>query len=659
MNHNPIQTTLNHLSWGKTVEFSTRQRTGPVPFPGLKLGSYTLPELLDLLESGPQTAGSKTAGSSIRSLFSRAEDLFLQPGGWQSWSSGWELAPGEHLPRRIRFFPNILCQTAAPGDPPPGTVISGHFLLYLRSGEHFLCLASAEGDGLPPLHFRVYPAGRNPLRIDLVCYCPGRVWQPGETLGELRLFLVEGYFAFKDRLRSLYAPDFGSLAFLCPPGPTAEGRSREGSPPVEGKAALPGGYESWYNHYTDISEELLLRDLKALGETENLINLRFLQKGSPAVFQIDDGWERAVGDWEIDSRRFPGGLKSLAERIEGAGLVPGLWLAPFLVTRRTRVFSEKPQWLLRDERGRLVPAGWNPNWDGTYYCLDLSRPELQDYLDDLIRTVIDDWGFRYIKLDFLYAGLFWGAFAGGGSPDQHYRRACGLLTRRQTTAAGKPVAYLGCGVPLGLSYRSFPLSRIGADTRETWDWSQAWLLGHTGRPSALINLRDTLGRSFMEGSLFRNDPDVVFLRSQNCRLGDLEKELIALVNFLLGGQIMFSDSPGDLSPEDLALTRRIEGLYQTLEGDDYGALRLEGRDGAKGAPDAYRLLSKSGRTGGIINLESRPLRLGVRCASCRDLLPVLAALPQGSFLTDHRLRSGPEGVVFAPRSITLWVHKSG
>jgi alpha-galactosidase len=164
-----------------------------------------------------------------------------------------------------------------------------------------------------------------------------------------------------------------------------------------------------------------------------------------------------------------------------------------------------------------------------------------------------------------------------------------------------PVTYLGCGVPFGPSYRHFPLSRIGADTRETWDWLPAKLLGHTGGPGAYCNLMDTIGRAYLNGAVYANDPDVVFLRTKNCKLSDNEKELIALVNFMFAGQIMFSDDPGKMTPADIALTRRIIRLYDALEGDEYGAVRT--------ARDVFRVESRSENITGIINLRKRTITI--------------------------------------------------
>jgi alpha-galactosidase len=134
---------------------------------------------------------------------------------------------------------------------------------------------------------------------------------------------------------------------------------------------------------------------------------------------------------------------------------------------------------------------------------------------------------------------------------------------------------------------------------------------------------------------------VIFLRSTNCKLSENEKELIALVNFLLAGQIMFSDDPLGLEKEDRDLTARVLGLYEGLAGNEYGAVRID--------RELFRLESRSGKTTGLINLRSRPCRLD------RRRQPELyAALAEGKPLVNHRQRMEPEAMVFAPRSISLF-----
>jgi len=616
---------------------------------GFDIGDWTFEELF----------GMAGLSAEDRAAFAQ-EPLAIHPGGWQSWSAGWELMGRERLPRKTALIPELIRLTNREGECPPGRDwITGHFIVYLRAGDRYLCIASAEGDGLAPVTFYIH---RKKQRVRAEVFAPGKTLngqnefqrnefraETGEHVAELNIFFARTFFGFKDALKTLYRQEeaFRTIDFLR--SAEREARHIPGSAEKRSKRNLPGGYESWYNHYTDINEALILEDLEALGKTENLLKLRYIDRKRPLVFQIDDGWERAVGDWEINSGRFPRGLKFIAGQIEAAGFIPGLWLAPFLVTRKSRIFHEKPEWLLREpaaesegaaRQRQPVVAGFNHLWDKQYYCLDLSRQDVQDYLKALIDRAIDDWGFRYLKLDFLYAGLFYGAFAEASAPHEHYEKACKILTGRTVNAAGLPVAYLGCGVPLGPSYRRFPLSRIGADTREEWDWLLVRLLGHVGRPSAWINLRDTIGRTHLDGTVFISDPDVIFLRTKNCRLNETEKELISLVNFLLAGQIMFSDDPLHLEEADLALTRRINALYEKLEDDEYGAVRI-GRD-------VFRVESRSGRTSGLINLSGRPFRLE------REAEPQLfRALSAPALLVDHRLGRSSDAVSFAPHSITL------
>jgi len=596
------------------------------------IAEWNFSELLDLAKV------SGTGKAAFSAAFQQPESLAIHPGGWQSWSAGWELVGLEQLPKKVALLPELAKMTKRDKeDPPKGKPwISGHFIIYLRIDEFFLCIASKEGDGLAPVTFYI---NRKLRQIRAEVFAPTKVWRQGETLAELNIFFAPGFFTFKDALKALYQQEkaFRTLDFLS----LHEGSTEPEQCKHTGKQNLPGGYESWYNHYTNINEGLILEDLDALSKTDNLLKLRYLDRKRPLVFQIDDGWQRCVGDWEINEERFPRGLSYIAKRIEESAFIPGLWLAPFLVTRRSKVFSEHPEWLLCEtHEGKPIVAGFNPLWDKRYYCLDISRNDVQAYLRSLIDRAIDEWGFRYLKLDFLYTGLFAGAFAEQGAPHEHYQKMCTLLTERTATAANLPVAYLGCGLPLGLSYRSFPLSRTGTDTREEWDWNAPRLLGHVGRPSAWINLRDTIGRTHLDGTVYISDPDVIFLRSKNCTLSECEKELIALLNFLLAGQIMFSDDPLNLDDRDLALTRRINSLYETLENDEYGTVRL--------AQDVFRLQSRSGNICGLINISGRKFKLRQGAD-----VKLFQALSTDKLLVDHRLKWTADSLTFAPHSITL------
>ena len=89
------------------------------------------------------------------------------------------------------------------------------------------------------------------------------------------------------------------------------------------------------------------------------------------------------------------------------------------------------------------------------------------YVKTVFRTVIDDWGFSFVKLDFLYAACMTGAH--GFSRGELMGRAMDFL--RETVGDGK---ILGCGVPLASAFGVVDYCRIGCDVSLDWDGSPAW-----------------------------------------------------------------------------------------------------------------------------------------------------------------------------------------
>jgi alpha-galactosidase len=584
--------------------------------PQAELFSASFTELGELCGLGGDEI-ARFAADPGRAIFSN---------GWQSWCFAGELIAGERVPRS-RIVPNLNVYTDGPcPNEAPGEVRS-YFFTYVRSEASRLCLVS-RGDTariLPPVAFRI---ARGSLDVEAEVAAEGARLERGDPVAEIRLFHCDGFFAAKDAMRDAFREygQFERLGFLGGAGAGAAGKS--------GARLVPGGYESWYNHYTHIDEGIIARDLDSIGGNDNLINAYYLRRGKPTVFQIDDGWETAVGQWEPDPLKFPRGMKALASEIEGEGMVPGIWLAPLLVTRSSAAYRERPEWLLRDARGRPVPAGFNPGWDGVFYCLDISLSEVEDYLAKLFDTIVEDWGYRYLKLDFLYAGFIAGARRAPGAAYEHYERLMRRLTSRVVDSRGRGVAYLGCGAPLEASYRHFPLMRIGADTKEQWeDNLLKHVVRHQGRPAAYTNMTHTIGRALLDGTVFLNDPDVVFCRSSRMKLSEGEKELVALVDGLLASQLMFSDDTHEFGEDgEAAFTARVVGLYDRLTGGEYGAERIE--------KDVYSVFSRDGRVKGVANLSEKRFRAG----GFAGLKAIVA----------HAESAGGGTTAFAPRSISLY-----
>ena len=290
------------------------------------------------------------------------------------------------------------------------------------------------------------------------------------------------------------------------------------------------GFSSWYRHYDDISQGKLLHDLDVFASL-----LHGVDTGTCArVFQIDDGYT-VVGDWTRPSEeRFPDGMGAMAERIREAGLVPGLWMAPFVCSQDSRLFAEHPDWLLRDEDGELVMTG--SHWNGAY-ALDTLNPEVRAYVRESLSLATRTWGYKLLKLDFLYGACM--LPHGGMNRGELIADALELL--RESAAEG--TWFDMCGVPLMSAFGRTEYCRIGCDVGLDWDDQPHMRLLHRERVSTKNSLGNTCGRAHLNGLAFRNDPDVFFLR-EDVKLTNEQRAALISADAQLGGVFFTSDDVG-------------------------------------------------------------------------------------------------------------------
>ncbi len=259
---------------------------------------------------------------------------------------------------------------------------------------------------------------------------------------------------------------------------------------------------SWYSLYTEIYETQLLKILKDLDD------LPF------DVFQVDDGWQQGIGNWEANEK-FSSGMASLASRIKETGRIAGLWLAPLLVVPSSNIYQEHRDWLLHDEKGRLVSAGFN--WSEKLFALDTTHPEALEWLAQLMKKV-HGWGYDYAKLDFLYAGALPGKRYVEMSREAAYRY--GLKVIRD--ALGEAY-FLTCGAPIFPSLGLCDGMRVGPDVAEYWtSHRDDDLLMNFTIPGARNALRTTLNRLWLQ-PLVHTDPDVAYFRSKQNALTPEQK----------------------------------------------------------------------------------------------------------------------------------------
>lgn len=289
--------------------------------------------------------------------------------------------------------------------------------------------------------------------------------------------------------------------------------------PVQKKA----GYTSWYNRFNKIDGPYLKEQLQSFKKEQIPID----------YFQIDDGWQLAVGDWLNLKPNFNYEICCLARNITEAGYAPGLWLAPFICEKNSFIYKNKKQWLLKDAKGKAVKSGYNPLWSGWHYALDFYNEDFREYLKKVFATVFELWNFKLVKLDFLYAVCL-------STPKQKTRSEVMHEAMRWLKEICGNNEILACGVPLTAAAQNVTYCRIGADADTNW---QHWLrhVNHRERLSTINALKNTLSLYELDAHYFYNDADVCLLRNENNQLNQHEKITQLYINYIFGSLFFISD----------------------------------------------------------------------------------------------------------------------
>jgi alpha-galactosidase len=204
---------------------------------------------------------------------------------------------------------------------------------------------------------------------DLAITCPlKRVLQPGEKLDTPETFVAthEGdYFRVLDAYRRI----MGARGVASPPPPAA-------------------GYEAiWcaWGYERECTLQLIEDTLPKVRE----LGLRW------AV--IDDGWQSNVGDWALNSVKYPRGaadMKRLVDAIRAQELKPRLWYAPLAAAPGSDLLHDHTDMLLLDKDGAPQNVSW---WNSFYLCPAYEKTVA--YTLDLVRKFLGEWQFAGLKID--------------------------------------------------------------------------------------------------------------------------------------------------------------------------------------------------------------------------------------------------------------------
>ena len=208
--------------------------------------------------------------------------------------------------------------------------------------------------------------------------------------------------------------------------------------------------------------------------------------------------------------------------------------------------KEHPDWLIRNPDGK--PQLGCVAWGGAY-TLDIYNPEVREHLKKVFDTVLDDWGYDMVKLDFLYSQC--------RTPRDNKTRGtimCEAMDFLRECVGDKLI--LGCGVPLGPAFGVVDACRISCDVDLSYDGKFYNSMSINNElPSAQNAINNSMFRRHLNGRAFLNDPDVFFLRDHNLTFTWEQKLLLAKINNLFGRVLFVSDDAGEYSEAELEVLK--------------------------------------------------------------------------------------------------------
>lgn len=474
---------------------------------------------IDLLKVKESAGGIVTYPEATR-----LSELGFYSNGWQSWSpSGWHAGDGKMPISKFGGLQNpMICNPGTPRMKKKGQFSSDMFAVI---GDRKARTGFVAGFLSQKEQFGTIAADLNhPRWLAMWANCDDTRLDPGKTMNSDWAVFTPVLLDHREPLEMYLEEAAIENEVQVPP-------------------ESPVGWCSWYHFYTRLSEKDVRANLKTILEQQETLPIQLVQ--------IDDGFESQIGDWFSFKPEFPNGVKPLAEEISREGLLPGLWLAPFIVHPKSRLAKEHPEWLLRKANGKPANAGFV--WNALDYGLDLTVPEALDYACSVVRTASKDWGYPYLKLDFLYAAALKGCYK-----DPTVTRAQVLRKGMEAIreAVGKEVTILGCGAPLGSMLGLIDANRIGADVSGDWrpNFNGIGFLfrNEPAMPSARNSIRNILTRAALHQHWWINDPDCLLIRPDTHLTLD-EVRSLASVIALTGGSLLVSDDLPKLPSERLRI----------------------------------------------------------------------------------------------------------
>ncbi|MGV8139666.1 MAG: glycoside hydrolase family 36 protein [Mangrovibacterium sp.] len=158
-------------------------------------------------------------------------------------------------------------------------------------------------------------------------------------------------------------------------------------------AGISRGGPSPCNEFTCLTESYAVATIERFKQFDIVPEVCWVDAG---WYEGKEGWWEGVGNWVVDKKRFPNGLKPVSDAAHAAGAKFLLWFEPERVRKNTRFWKEHPEWLLE------YPASKNKEdlYNHDTYLFDLGNQDARLWLTDFISVFLKNEGIDYYRQDF-------------------------------------------------------------------------------------------------------------------------------------------------------------------------------------------------------------------------------------------------------------------
>lgn len=372
----------------------------------------------------------------------------------------------------------------------------------------------------------------------------------------------------------------------------------------------PTGWCSWYCFGPKVTAQNIYDNLDYI--KDHIPTLKYIQ--------IDDGYQPHMGDWLEVGNSFGGNVQQVLRSIRDKGFEPAIWVAPFICDSNSTIYKNHKDWLVKDSTGAPLRSdlvtfgGWRLK---PWYALDGTNPAVQQHLEQLFRTMRNDWGVTYFKLD----ANFWGAIHGGYFYDKKATRVEAYRRGMEAIIRGSKDAFLlGCNHPLWPSLGLVHGSRSSMDIKRSWT-----IFERSGR--------ENLSRAWQNGRLWWNDPDCLVLTGN---MPDNEFNFHAALLYATGGMLLSGDDLTKISPERLNVLRKAvppTAKAAAFENTNY---------------EIGRVATATGQQLILLNWQASPKTISVKLDQTYEVADYWTGKVLGSFTGNFSLKlSGHDGRVLA------------